>query len=245
MKYLFSLLVMLIFYVSGYPQSTCDNPLIFNDNTCIFYSPPTAGPITRCFRFYIVDDSVSFSFTPYGPVGTCLDYIESYDLYDGNCSLIETNNSGFFLNLLPNNFYTVCYTIQCPTDGVVNLLCTVELITLPVKLLYFTAENINGKLTLLWSTAIEINNLGFVIERSTDLSLWKNIGFIEGNGYSNTIINYDFVDDSPINGINYYRLKQIDNNNNYEIHNTIAVLWSNKNEYNIFRMYNILGQRIR
>jgi len=244
MKYII-LLLLFIFESNVYSQSTCDNPLIFNDNTCVFYNPSTAGPITRCFIFYIVDDSVNFSFTPYGPVGTCLDYIEQYDLYDSNCSLISSNTTGFFDGLIPDNNYIVCYTIQCPTDGSVNLLCTQELITLPIKLLYFTADNVNGKLNLLWSTAVEINNLGFVIERSSDLSLWKNIGFVEGNGYSDFMINYLFVDNEPINGVNYYRLKQIDNNNNYEIHNTIAVFWSDDSNINIFRLYNVLGQKIR
>jgi hypothetical protein len=81
---------------------------------------------------------------------------------------------------------------------------------LPVELLSFIA-NIQSDVTLLeWSTASEVNNMGFDIEKSNNGEIWNRIDFVHGNGNSNVLINYRFVDKDPYNGITYYRLKQID-----------------------------------
>ena len=61
--------------------------------------------------------------------------------------------------------------------------------------------------SLNWQTSSEKNNLGFEIERSTDGILWKKIGWVDGLG-NNTA--YSFMDKTPIEGTNYYRLQQVD-----------------------------------
>ena len=82
---------------------------------------------------------------------------------------------------------------------------------LPVELLDFKAQLTNNRQTLLsWSTASEINNEGFEIEQSTDGTHWRDIGFVDGNGTTQELTKYSFVDAIPANGINYYRLKQMD-----------------------------------
>lgn len=83
--------------------------------------------------------------------------------------------------------------------------------TLPVKWLSFTAKLKNKNTVLLnWSTASEINNSHFELERLDEN--WKMIGNVKGNGTTNTLSNYQFMD-STFNNSNqfiYYRLKQID-----------------------------------
>jgi hypothetical protein len=64
--------------------------------------------------------------------------------------------------------------------------------------------------TLNWSTATELNNKGFEIERSVDNSVFHTIGFISGHGTTTEAKNYSFVDESISTGTYYYRLKQID-----------------------------------
>ncbi len=81
--------------------------------------------------------------------------------------------------------------------------------TLPVELLDFTLVNVEQGVLLNWSTASEINNYGFEIQRSNDVENWQTIGFVKGAGNSNQIQNYSFTDKSP-QVFNYYRLKQID-----------------------------------
>jgi hypothetical protein len=86
---------------------------------------------------------------------------------------------------------------------------------LPVKLIDFTATAIeNSYIRLDWSTALEINNAGFEVERSTDGATFTKIGWMKGNDNSTSTIAYSFDDKTAQPNIRYYyRLKQIDNGN--------------------------------
>lgn len=83
---------------------------------------------------------------------------------------------------------------------------------LPVVLLSFTAECDNTKVVLKWSTASEINNNYFVIERSENSIDFETIGQVKGAGNSNSVSNYSFTDKDIRKGTFYYRLKQVDYN---------------------------------
>jgi hypothetical protein len=63
---------------------------------------------------------------------------------------------------------------------------------------------------LSWQTATESSNDYFTIQRSPDGVDWETIGSVDGAGFSNELLTYEFVDRSPLEGINYYRLKQVD-----------------------------------
>ncbi|MEO9806479.1 MAG: LamG-like jellyroll fold domain-containing protein [Reichenbachiella sp.] len=82
--------------------------------------------------------------------------------------------------------------------------------SLPVDLLYFTAEVESEGVNLSWATASEINNDYFTIERSRDGKHFETIEEIYGAGNSNETIVYESVDYSPFSGQSYYRLKQTD-----------------------------------
>ena len=82
--------------------------------------------------------------------------------------------------------------------------------TLPIELISFKANNNQNSVELSWTTATEINNDFFTIERSMDAENWKEISFIAGAGNSNALLNYSFTDQNPIIGKQYYRLKQTD-----------------------------------
>ena len=85
--------------------------------------------------------------------------------------------------------------------------------TLPVDLLAFTAEPLSNKDALLqWTTASEINNSHFDIERSYDGRTFEAIGKVAGNGNSQHQIDYSYTDASVSKEQNtvYYRLKQVD-----------------------------------
>ena len=83
----------------------------------------------------------------------------------------------------------------------------------PVEMITFTASVRNSQVQLLWSTASELNNRGFEIERSVnDASNFTSVGFVDGKGNSTEINYYSFNDNPQVSGANqiYYRLKQID-----------------------------------
>jgi hypothetical protein len=88
---------------------------------------------------------------------------------------------------------------------------------LPVELTAFTARPVkNIAIRLDWTTASEMNNVRFDIERSTDGVKFEKIGEVAGNGNSRTVRNYLYEDESVKPGvIYYYRLKQIDLDGKY------------------------------
>jgi hypothetical protein len=94
---------------------------------------------------------------------------------------------------------------------------------LPIELLSFTGKaESNGNL-LTWSTASEINNDYFELERSGDAVTFIKTGTVEGQGNSSVTTNYDFLDDAPLAGMNYYRLKQTDFNGDYTYSGIIMI----------------------
>jgi hypothetical protein len=95
---------------------------------------------------------------------------------------------------------------------------------LPVELSSFSADVLEEKEVMLnWTTETEVSNYGFEIQRRIfgDIE-WTRIGFVAGNGNSNSPKHYSFTDDNPVNGSKFnYRLKQIDTDGNYEFSNVI------------------------
>ena len=97
--------------------------------------------------------------------------------------------------------------------------------TLPVELSSFTAALFDDYVRLNWTTANEIFNYGFEIEKRTTSSSWTKIGFVPGNGNSNCPKSYSFDDyDLTGSGIIQYRLKQIDNDGSFKYSNIVEVM---------------------
>ena len=96
---------------------------------------------------------------------------------------------------------------------------------LPVELVSFDADYIYGIVNLSWTTATEINNSGFDVERKSDEGDWNKITFIQGNGTTTEIKHYLFND--KVENLEdlklFYRLKQIDYNGGFEYSNVIEV----------------------
>jgi hypothetical protein len=81
---------------------------------------------------------------------------------------------------------------------------------LPVELLSLTASLAGTQARLEWTTASELNNMGFEVQRSMDGDNWNALGFVDGKGTTLEKQAYQFTDAQPSNGVNYYRLRQID-----------------------------------
>jgi Secretion system C-terminal sorting domain len=101
---------------------------------------------------------------------------------------------------------------------------------LPITLISFKAQIENTSVKLTWETSAEINNDFFTIERSENGLEYENIGEIPGSGNSNSIKEYDFYDDGPIQGTSYYRLKQTDFDGKFEYVDLIAVNFNQNDE---------------
>ncbi|MCB0707061.1 MAG: T9SS type A sorting domain-containing protein [Saprospiraceae bacterium] len=95
---------------------------------------------------------------------------------------------------------TYCYEIPLPP------VCT----AVPIELTYFEAYRERNAVNLDWQTLTEVDNEGFEVYRSRDGNTWEMIDFVEGAGTSFEELNYQYVDNKPNPGWNYYRLRQVD-----------------------------------
>lgn len=175
-----------------------------------------------------------------------------------------TITNGWLDNTSPN-------TLTLGTGGSVTESGGYLIVPLPVEMTSFTATLRGSSALLQWSTATEINNAGFKIERSLeDSGNWYQIAFINGAGVSNVPKYYSYEDKNLAPGAYSYRIKQIDNDGTETIYTPISKVdigMSNgfqlcKNYPNPFnpsteirfsvsqdgnatlRVYNIIGQEI-
>jgi hypothetical protein len=98
--------------------------------------------------------------------------------------------------------------------------------SLPVSLSDFKASKNGNSITLNWKTESESNNKGFVIERSANGIEWTQIQFVNGNGTTASAKYYSTRDNNPLNGLNYYRLIQVDNDGKQTNSDVLSVKFS-------------------
>jgi hypothetical protein len=107
---------------------------------------------------------------------------------------------------------------------------------LPVIWLNFDAVLRGDVVYLDWSTGSEINNDYFIIERSQDGINYSSIGSIQAAGNSNQILHYSFIDSDQLKGLSFYRIKQVDfdNNHSYSLSKLIDYKSTSFHTYTIF-----------
>jgi hypothetical protein len=113
---------------------------------------------------------------------------------------------------------------------------------MPAELSSFSATIAGSKVNLSWSTATEVNNYGFDIERKvssgqSSVSNFEKIGFVNGNGNSNSTKNYSYEDNNVPTGKFSYRLKQIDNDGQFEYSKTIEVEMNGVTKFELSQNY--------
>lgn len=137
-------------------------------------------------------------------------------------------------------------------------------VPLPVELLSFTTVTDDKVIVLDWITASELNNAGFEIERSANGIDFEPINWVEGKGTTLEVSDYQLIDEKPFNGVNYYRLRQVDFDGQFEYSNIVEAtikqsataainVYPNpmhdyimvENGQGIATIYNILGQPIK
>ena len=104
-----------------------------------------------------------------------------------------------------------------------GLICPPCFNPLPVDLTSFDAHVEGEAVVLKWATSSETDNAYFEIETSTDGARFESIAKIEGAGTVATAQSYSYTDENPNNGVNYYRLKQVDTDGNFEHFEIVSV----------------------
>jgi hypothetical protein len=132
-------------------------------------------------------------------------------------AIIDIDGDGFFEAIIGNR------------DGC--LIYFENNIELPVELLYFQAKATKqNQAQLIWATTSEQNNSHFFIERSRNGKQFEVIGKVQGAGTTLEQQDYTFIDETPFEGVNYYRLQQVDLDGAFEYTNIEAVHINGKQE---------------
>ncbi len=115
------------------------------------------------------------------------------------------------------------YTVGSVTNRIVS-----PPISLPVKMVSFTADTKQNTVELKWATATERNSSVFEVQRSKNGIDYQTIGKINAAGTSNSKLNYEFVDTKPLQEVNYYRLNMVDFDGRKEFSNIQSVHFTEK-----------------
>jgi phosphatidylinositol-3-phosphatase len=102
---------------------------------------------------------------------------------------------------------------------------SIWLTTLALQLINFDASQTNNNVTISWETSGQIDVEKFSIERSDDdQTNFKSIGSIDAPGIATVNNIYQFIDHSPLPGVEFYRLKETDLDNKIQYSKIIAVI---------------------
>ncbi len=139
-------------------------------------------------------------------------WVDGVQVYSWQWTLGATGG-GTSLQLAANDFYGHAATADWYFDDYQFE----DLYIVPVELTSFTANvNTSGQVVLNWTTATELNNQMFEIQRSADNNQFITIGYVDGQGTTTEPQEYSYVDKTVETGKYFYRLKQIDFGGQYE-----------------------------
>ncbi len=99
---------------------------------------------------------------------------------------------------------------------------------LPVVYKNFTVRKEATTDVVEWTTTNERNSKLFNLQRSNDGQYFETLGTVisqSQNGNSGLELNYSFIDRDPQLGHNYYRLEQVDIDNNTSLSKVIDIIW--------------------
>lgn len=105
---------------------------------------------------------------------------------------------------------------------------------LPIKLVAFNASREGNFTSLSWSTSEEANSDYFEVQRSSDGKAWGKLKSIPAKGESSVEAHYSAIDENPLSGKNYYRLKMVDQDGTFALSRIRDVEFDIKKEYTLF-----------
>jgi Secretion system C-terminal sorting domain len=105
---------------------------------------------------------------------------------------------------------------------------------LPIELIFFNAFLQPNGVELTWTTASELNNDFFTIERGSG-EKFEKVKTVKGKGTTNLTSNYQEVDENPLSGTFYYRLKQTDFDGKFTYSEVRTI--ENNNPVSSFKVY--------
>lgn len=126
-------------------------------------------------------------------------------------------------------------TTNAPANGGgINSLSTLSFNStiLPISLTSFNATNTTGKVSLTWTTATELNNANFVVERSSNAISFSSIATVAAVGIGAN--SYATIDANPLSGVSFYRLKSVDKDGAITYSSILKVNFDASNSISVF-----------
>lgn len=106
---------------------------------------------------------------------------------------------------------------------------------LPVEYMGFDFEVLTNKtIQLNWITSREVNNDMFIVEKETGEGDFIAIGEVEGSGNTELPTYYEFIDETQLKNINYYRIKQVDMDGSFDYSPIIEVAFSGGTSFQVY-----------
>lgn len=133
----------------------------------------------------------------------------------------EQPRNGFQINIVPPGYTN--NTNNQDDDRADIMTYTINAL-LPVELTEFYAASEDCQMNVHWATASELNNDGFILEKSLDTKTWKEVAQVKGHGTSSLPHTYKVVDtEEEHSSVVYYRLTQRDFDGTTETSKIISV----------------------
>lgn len=163
-------------------------------------------------------------------------------------TVFTSHEINFFYECALNSGSTGDFAVWNASGGAAtlqsNTSCSFDPIVLPIELLVFSAKPIDSQVRLNWSTATELNNDYFTIERSVDGSNWEVVDLVKGQGTTAQQSDYELMDTRPFSGLSYYRLKQTDYDGTFSYSSIVSVSVSVEPKKRL-KVVNAIGQEVQ
>ena len=176
------------------------------------------------------------SSTPYNQQQTRVSYLQNYS-QNTTTKYDEVIVNGWDWPIVPATLGPY-YTPSAPVGDFTPWTISVANSPLPIELVDFKARPDGKRVRLDWTTASEVDNDYFTVERTVDMNEYSFVDKV--NSYmhnSNILLNYSTYDEKPVYGLQYYRLKQTDFNGDFTYSEPQAVWFGSKAPFDITNIY--------
>ncbi|WKZ65340.1 MAG: T9SS type A sorting domain-containing protein [Flavobacteriales bacterium] len=133
---------------------------------------------------------------------------------EGGSGTVVTSNSWTAMTncatVTPNDLGCFAVEVDINGPGIPAQTVPCGFSPLPVELIAFSAETDGMQVRLEWATASERNSGHFAVERSPDAQAFEEAARVAAAGSSQSMMHYAAVDERPLPGVSYYRLRQTD-----------------------------------
>ncbi len=152
----------------------------------------------------------------------------------------EGGSPGTFI--IPVDLLAGTNTIEFTESPIIDYIEIKKNETLPVSWLDFNGLVRNKSIELTWKTSQEINSKHFEVLKSTDGVQFDVVGKVSAAGNSNRMESYQFVDHTPKQGANYYKLRQVDIDGNFSYSKSIVIQFGTLSQE--FKLVSIIENHI-